>query len=97
VLLRVVLKQTQVTELVFERNEGTTISMSAMKAGMSRNTGRKYLRQDNVTEQRPQPHLWRTRADPPEEIWPQALAMLRELEAKALFFHLLATHFRKNQ
>lgn len=56
-LLRVVVKQTQLTKLVFERNQGATISMSAMKAGMSRNTGRKYLRQDNVSEQRPQPHI----------------------------------------
>lgn len=68
--------------------------MSAMKAGMSRNTGRKYLRQDNVIEARPQPHTWRTRADPLDAVWPQALAMLREapeLEARALFEHLLAT------
>lgn len=65
--------------------------MSAMKSGMSRNTARKYLRQDNVTEQRPVPHQWRTRKDPLEAFWPQALEMLRqapELEAKALFEHL---------
>ncbi len=65
--------------------------MSAMKAGMSRKTAGKYLRQDNVMEQRQVAHTWRTRKDPLEEIWPQALAMLRdapELEAKALFGHL---------
>ena len=65
--------------------------MSAMKAGMSRNTGRKYLRQNNVMEQRRSPHTWRTRCDPLEGIWPQALGMLREapeLEAKGLFEHL---------
>jgi len=65
--------------------------MSAMKAGMSRNTARKYLRQNDVTEQRRVPHVWRTRPDPLEGVWPQALAMLRqapELEAKALFEHL---------
>ena len=65
--------------------------MSAMKAGMSRNTARKYLRQKNVMEQRRSPHTWRTRPDPLEGIWPQALVMLREapeLEAKALFEHL---------
>lgn len=42
-------------------------------------------------EQRQVAHTWRTRKDPLEEIWPQALAMLRdapELEAKALFGHL---------
>jgi transposase len=62
-----------------------------MKAGMSRNTARKYLRQEDVMEQRREPHNWRTRADPLEAIWPRALEMLRqapELEAKALFGHL---------
>jgi len=93
VRLRVVVKRTQLTKLVCERNQGRTITMSAMKAGMSRNTARKYLRQTNVTEQRPVPHTWRTRADPLEAIWPVALSMLRdapELEAKALFEHLAA-------
>lgn len=65
--------------------------MSAMKAGMSRNTARKYLRQNNVMERRRRPHTWRTRCDPLEGVWPRALEMLREapeLEAKALFEHL---------
>lgn len=58
---------------------------------MSRNTARKYLRQDDVMEPRQTPHPWRTRRDPLEAVWPRALAMLRgapELEAKALFEHL---------
>jgi len=69
--------------------------MSAIKAGMSRTTARNYLRQDDVMEQRQAPHGWRTRADPLEAVWPQALAMLREapeLEAKALFEHLAQSH-----
>lgn len=67
--------------------------MSAMKAGMTRNTARKYLRQNDVMEQGRSPHTWRTRPDPLEKIWPEALKMLRqapELEAKALFEHLRA-------
>ena len=66
--------------------------MSAMKAGMNRKTAGKYLNQDNPMEQRQVPHTWRTREDPLKEIWPKALEMLRnapELEAKALFEHLL--------
>ncbi len=58
---------------------------------MSRKTAGKYLNQENVLEQRQAPHTWRTRKDPLETIWPQALAMLRdtpELEAKALFEYL---------
>jgi transposase len=65
--------------------------MSAMKSGMSRNTARKYLRQNDVTEQRRVPHTWRTRDDPLAAIWPRAQEMLRqapELEAKSLFEHL---------
>ena len=87
----VVVKRTQLTKLVFERNQGANISMSAIKAGISRTTARNYLRQDDIMEQRQAPHTWRTREDPLEEVWPRALDMLRqapELEAKALFDHL---------
>ena len=69
----VVVKRTQLTNLVSERNQGATISMSAIKAGMSRTTARNYLRQDDVMEQRQVPHTWRTREDPLEEVWPRAL------------------------
>lgn len=68
--------------------------MSAMKSGMSRNTARKHLRQNDPTEQRRVPHTWKTREDPLAAIWPQAELMLRqapELEAKALFEHLAAS------
>jgi transposase len=90
-----VVKRTQLTKLVRERNQGANISMSAIKAGMSRTTARNYLRQDDVMEQRQAPHTWRTREDPLEEVWPRALAMLREapeLEAKALFEYLAQSH-----
>jgi hypothetical protein len=65
-----------------------------MKAGMSRKTAGKYLSQDKVLEQRRVPHAWRTRVDPLAEIWPMALEMLGdapELEAKALFEHLMGS------
>jgi transposase len=87
----VVVRRTQPTKLVNERNQGRTISMSAMKAGMSRKTAGKYLRQDKVMEQLQVTHTWRMREDPLAGTWPEALAMLRaapELQAKALFGHL---------
>jgi hypothetical protein len=65
--------------------------MCAMKAGMSRKTAGKYLRQGNVMEQRRVPHTWRTREGPLRKVWPLVLERLRdapELEAKALFEHL---------
>lgn len=69
--------------------------MSARKAGMSRKTARKYLSQDDPLQQEKTPPTWRTRQDPLETIWPEALSMLRdaaELEAKALFEYLLQKH-----
>lgn len=65
--------------------------MSAMKAGVSRNTARKYLRQADPSKQENQPHDWRTRKDPLEAIWSAARGMLEtapELQAKALLEHL---------
>lgn len=38
--------------------------MSANKAGMSRNTARKHLRQNDPLQQERKPHTWRTRKDP---------------------------------
>lgn len=69
--------------------------MSAQKAGMSRQTARKHLNQDDPLQQEKVPHTWRTRQDPLETIWPEALSMLREapeLEAKALFEYLHQKH-----
>lgn len=66
--------------------------MSAMKSGMDRKTARKYL---NHPEQLSQPRPareWRTRADALAGVWLEAEPRLRaapELEAKALFEHLL--------
>ncbi len=91
-LLWIVVTRTQLTKLVIERNQGKTISMCALKAGMNRKTAAKYLSQDEVMELRRVPHTWRTRTDPLQEIWPRALLMLGdapELEAKALFEHLM--------
>ena len=95
VLPWVVVTKAQLTKLVSERNQGKSIIMCAQKSGMSANTARKHLRQDNVTEQKKAPHSWRTRADPLEAVWPEAVRMLRdapELEAKALFEHLSQRH-----
>ena len=65
--------------------------MSAMKAGVSRNTARKYLRQEDPSKQEKPAHDWRTRKDPLEAIWSAARGMLEtapELQAKALLEHL---------
>lgn len=66
--------------------------MCAMKAGMSRKSAGKYLKQEDPLKQSQVAHNWRTRKDPLEAIWPKAQEMLREapeLEAKALFEYLM--------
>jgi len=81
----------QINQLVYERNRRVRISMCAIKAGVSRNTARKYLRQADPSKQEKQPHDWRTRKDPLEAIWSVARGMLEnapELQAKALLEHL---------
>jgi len=81
----------QYRRLMNENQETGNVSISAMKAGMSRPTARKYLKAGQPPGELQAKHTWRTRTDPLEEIWPKAEAMLAEapdLEAKALFEHL---------
>jgi len=66
----------QINQLVYERNRRVSITMSAIKAGVSRNTARKYLQQADPSQQKKQPHDWRTREDPLEAIWSAARGML---------------------
>ena len=66
--------------------------MSALKSGMDRKTARKYLNHPERLSQPRPARDWRTRVDPLAQIWPEAEPRLRaapELEAKALFEHLL--------
>lgn len=65
--------------------------MSAIKAGVSRNTVRKYLRQSDPKKKERLSHDWRTRKDPLEVVRGVAVGILGaapELEAEALFEHL---------
>ena len=72
---------------------GEEIGKSALRAGMHRNTARKYLKAGLLPSEMIKPRTWRTRGDPFEEDWPEIVARLTdapELEAKALFEDLLA-------
>ena len=82
----------QYHRLMNEHQAHGNISVSALKADTSRPTARKYVRAGKSPAQLQAKHTWRTRSDPVSGIWPQAQAMLEaapELEAKALFDHLL--------
>ena len=87
------LNRRQINQLVSERNKGVSITMCAIKAGVSRNTAIKYLRLADPSKQQQPNHNWRTRVDPLTGIWDEAQTILLkapELEAKTLFEHLHA-------
>ncbi|MHB1097901.1 MAG: IS21 family transposase [Gemmatimonadaceae bacterium] len=69
------------------------VRKAAMKAGMHRHTASKYLRQGHGPRKPTEPRA-RRRPDPLGALWPEAerfLANTPELEAKALFEHLIAS------
>ncbi len=79
------------------RHYGVTgrIGFSAMKSGMGRKTAAKYIRIKKLPDEIIRTRDWRTREDPLEKIWSEAeafLAVTPEVEAKALFEHLLEQH-----
>lgn len=82
----------QVRRLMEEHEKTGNISRAAMKAGMDRKTAAKYVAKGKLPSQLKKPRDWRTRADPFVEDWPVVRTMLEsapELEAKALFEHLM--------
>ena len=68
-----------------------TLALAAAKAGMDEKTARKYRRAGKLPSQLQAEHLWRTRLDAFEAVWPgieEALDLNPGLEAKSLFQHL---------
>jgi transposase len=89
-LLRMITKQ-QYRKLMSEYQTTGNLTVSALKADVSRPTARKYVVAAQPPNELQAKHSWRTRKDPLLEIWPQAeklLAEAPELEAKALFEYL---------
>lgn len=77
------------------QQNGGVIDRAAMKAGMHRETARRYLRAGEGPKQLNKPHTWRTREDPVKAIWPEAERRLEAqpaLEAQTLFEDLLEKH-----
>jgi transposase len=88
------INQQQLTRLVTEYQREGNLSMSAMKAGMDRKTARKYVLSGAERLAEREGRTWRTRADPLDGVWGRAEVYLKsapELEATALFEHLLLT------
>ena len=74
-------------------NDGGSIGLAAMKAGMDRKTARRYLRRGAGPTTLKQTRHWQTHPDAFATIWPEVVRWLEdtpEIEAKALFEHYLA-------
>lgn len=85
----------QVRKLRAEMARTSNIGVSALRAGMHRNTATKYLKTNELPSESQKPRLWRTRRDPFEEDWPGIIEKLKEqprLQAKTLFDDLVAKH-----
>ena len=71
-----------------EHQKHGKVGVAAMRAGMHRNTGSKYLKRGKLPSELKPPREWRTRPDPFAEDWPEIASRLEaapELEAKTLF------------
>lgn len=76
--------------LMKEYQSTGNVTLSAMKADVSRPTARKYVEAQQPPDPLQVKHTWRTRPDPLAAVWPEAEGMLRnapELEAKTLLEH----------
>ena len=76
-----------------EMSKGGRLGASALRAGMHRNTARRYMELGSLPSETKEPRSWRTREDPFVEDWPAIVERLEaapELESKALFEHLTA-------
>jgi len=85
----------QYRRLMKEYQQTANLTVSAMKADVSRPTARKYLNANQTPAQLQEKHHWRTRPDPLEKVWDEAMTMLDdapELEGKTLFEYLLDRH-----
>jgi transposase len=85
----------QVLALWKEFDKSKLIKISALKTGMDRKTASKYLKQSTLPSELSTERNWRTCEDKLQAIWPHAEEFLKEspdIEAKALFEHLMEAH-----
>jgi hypothetical protein len=83
-----VVSDKQVRRLWKLMQEDDKLAVAAAKVGVDEKTARKYLRSERLPSEMVQPHTWRTREDPFEEVWAEIRVFLElnpGLEAKTLF------------
>ena len=77
------------------RKKEKPLTMAAAKAGMARNTARKYLKSGKLPSESWPERSWRTRPDPYETVWPEVEEILKRspsVEETAVFDHLNRIH-----
>ena len=77
----------QVRRLMEEMSKIGKVGQAAMKAGMDRKTGRRYIAAGKLPSEMRQPRWWRTRSDAFAEDWPAVAKLLEEtpgLEAQTV-------------
>jgi hypothetical protein len=87
-----VVSDAQVRKLMDERGKEVGIGVAALRAGMHRNTARRYLEAGKLPSELTGPRSWRTRPDPFAEDWDsiaRRLSEAPELEARVLFEDLM--------
>ncbi len=88
------IEDAQVRKLMEEIAKHGKKDLAAIRAGMDPKTARKYRRLGKMPSETKVPHTWQNREDPFAEDWEGIKARLDdapELEAKALFEHLMET------
>ena len=88
---------TQVRKLKKYLSQGKTLEVAAARSGMDEKTGRKYRDHPKLPSdiRAERTRDWRTRDDPFDDVWGNALSFLENnegLEAKTLFAHFQREH-----
>lgn len=85
----------QVLALWKEFKKTKVVKISALRTGMDRKTAAKYINQSILPSETIKDRIWKTHNDKLESIWAKAEEFLNvspEIEAKALFEHLLENY-----
>ena len=83
----------QVRKLMKEHARHGNVERASLAAGLSRNTGAKYLKSRKLPSEEIRPRDWRTRQNPFEQDWPEIVGFLEDLrgvETKTIFELLMS-------
>lgn len=76
------ISERQYQQLLLGHQKGYSLKKKAMKAGVSLNTARKYLKARTSPSSTKKPHTWKTRKDPFGDLWEKEIEPLLRREPK---------------